>query len=261
MMKVRLGRAASLLLGLLLSTGCAGRQANPATLAPDTLYAQATTAFEAKNYGRAIRLLDVFVQQHVGDPRAPQARLYLAQSEAARKNYLTAATHYQRLVTDFPSSPLALDARFGMCEAYYRLSPRPALDQEYTLGAIAHCESLAQYYPSTPQAATATGYVADMRVKLAQKAYDNGMFYLKRRLYDAAVVYFNEVLTDFAQTGVAPAALQRLAETYTRVGYVEEAAEARARLLRDYPDSPEAAAVRVADGSGSGTSEAQPVRD
>jgi outer membrane protein assembly factor BamD (BamD/ComL family) len=79
-----------------------------------------------------------------------------------------------------------------------------------------------------------------MRSKLAQKAYENGMFYFRRRAYDAAVVYFEDAVTRFPDTHFAPTALLRMYESYQRIGYTEEAAEVRARLLRDYAASPEA---------------------
>lgn len=228
-----------LLLTLLLLAGCA-KQVNPATLAPDDLYQRATEAYEARNWGRAIPLLQTFVQQHLGDPRAPQARLMLGRLHMERRDYVTAATHFQQLVTDFPTNPLASEARFAICEAYVRLSPRPQLDQEYTMGALAHCQSIADNFPGTPEAEKAAAYVADLREKLAEKAYQTGVFYRKRGAYDAAIVYFQDVLEQFSRTAVAPAALQALMETYQVLGYVEEAAQARQRLIDEYPDSAEA---------------------
>jgi outer membrane protein assembly factor BamD (BamD/ComL family) len=71
------------------------------------------------------------------------------------------------------------------------------------------------------------------------------MHYFKRRAYEAAVVYFEEAIAGYPDTEVAPEALGQLFETYTRMGWDEEATETRERLLRDYPNSPEA--QRLAD--------------
>lgn len=246
MNRARLAYRTALALGvLLLLGGCVRRPPNYGALPPDDLYQRATAAYEAGNYGRASELLEIFVQQHLGDPRAPEARLMLGRAHLARREYLTAAVHFQRLVNDFPASPLQREARFGTCDAYHRLSPRAPLDQEYTQSAILYCESVAQAYPGTEEGERAAGFVTELREKLARKAYETGMFYFSRKAYDSAVVYFNEVLEFYPQTPFAPTALGRLVETYELIGYVEEAQEARERLQRDYPDSPEARALRA----------------
>lgn len=232
------------LVGLVALSACVKEGPNLAIVPADDLYAQGAALYEAGDYGRAIEHLDVFVENHLGHPRAPDARMMLARANMERGDEITAIMHFQRLVNDFPSSPLQIDARFGICEAYEELSPRPALDQEYTQSAILHCESVAQYYPGTEQGTQAAAYVSALREKLAQKLYDTAVFYSDRRIYDAAVVYFEDVVELYPTTSFAPRALQRLAETYTTIGYVEDAEETRQRLLRDYPDSAEAAAVR-----------------
>ena len=63
-------------------------------------------------------------------------------STGLRMEYITAANEFSRLATDFPAGPWADDARFRVCESYYELSPHPQLDQEYTRGALDHCQSI-----------------------------------------------------------------------------------------------------------------------
>jgi outer membrane protein assembly factor BamD len=243
MMSVSLRSKLLLAAALLLATGCAGHGPRPADLAPDVLYAQATAAFEAGRYGKAVELLSAFVDRQSGDPRAPEARLMLGRAYAARREYVSAATEFQRLITDYPASPLGEQARFGICDAYRRLSPKPQLDQEYTRSALLHCESVATLFPGTAHADSATSFVAELNNKLARKLYENGVFYLRRRAYDAAAIYLNQVLALYPGSPSAPAALARLVEAYTRMGYVEEADAAKARLRSDYPESAEARAL------------------
>ncbi len=229
----------------LLAVACSGNRENINLMGPDDLYARGMQEFENREFQRSIIYLERFLSTTLGDPRAPDARMLLGDAHMARREYATAATHYQRVVTDFPDHSRNLEARFKICDAYYKLSPPPPLDQEYTISAIAHCQSVADYFPGTEEGDSAAGYVEQMREKLAKKSYDAGMHYFKRRAYDAAVLYFEEVVAQFPDTSLAPSALEQLAETYDRLGYVEDAEEARERLLRDYPESPEAQAMRV----------------
>ncbi|HEX2094461.1 MAG TPA: outer membrane protein assembly factor BamD [Longimicrobiaceae bacterium] len=232
-----------------LVVGGCGRNSNPAQLGPDALYERGTTAYRTGKYGRAVDLLNRFLQAHLGDPRAAEARMTLGRAHMARREYILAAGEFTRLLNETPPDSLQRSARFGICEAYRRLSPRPQLDQEYTGGAIAHCESVATYYPGTQEAAQAAEWVRDLKQKLAQKSYDTGMFYFKRGAYDAAVIYFTETVEQYPDTVVAAAALLKLLQSYETIGYKEEAADARARLLREYPQSPEARTLQGTAGS------------
>ncbi|MDQ3556361.1 MAG: outer membrane protein assembly factor BamD [Gemmatimonadota bacterium] len=234
------------LLGALLFlplAGCGSRQVPLAQLGPDVLFERARVAHEAGRHGRAAELLDAFLQNHLGDPRVSDARMMLGRSQMERGEYLEAAGAFQRLVTDYPADPRAAEARFLTCEAYSRLSPRAPRDQEYTRVAITHCESVRSLYPQTEFATRAAAQVTELRHKLAQKAYETGVFYFRRRAYDAAVVYLADAVDQYPETSVAPTALMMLVESYGRIGYAEEAEEARQRLRRDYPESAEARAL------------------
>ena len=230
---------AVLFLGLALAA-CGGNKAPAVSPGPDALLQRAEALLEEGRHRKAAEAFGEFVEQHSGDPRLPRALYLRGRAHMGAREYVLATADFQRVSAEFASDPLSRDARFGMCEAYSALSPKVALDQEYTRAAVAHCESFASIYPGTPQAQQATETVARMRAKLAQKAYENGMFYFRRRAYDAAVVYFNETATSYPGTPSAPAALLRLYESYGLLRYSEEQAEVRARLVREYPESAEA---------------------
>ena len=225
---------------LLLLTGCASRRVDPRTLAPDDIWTRASVEYEQGDYGAAIPFLEAFVEQHLGDPRAPEALMRLGRAHAARREYISAASYFQRLAEDFPSSTFNLEARYSICTSYLRLSPKPQLDQEYTRAALDHCGSVATNYPGTAQGDSSRVHVAGLRTKLAEKVYQNGLFYQRRRAYDSAVIYFTDVVEEYPETGFAPQALRKLIEVYGVLGYVEEVAETRPRLLRDYPNDPAA---------------------
>lgn len=239
-------RSFLLLCAVLAMAACSARQQPLAQLEPDVLYTRGMEAFEAGRHGRAVEFLEAFVREHVGDERVPQARYTLGEAYLARREHITAAAEFQRLVAEFPNHPLMLDARLMVCEAYAQVAPEPPLDQEYTASALQHCQVVAQNFPGTPQAETAAQRVVELRHRIARKDYQNGMFYFRRRAYDAAVIYFRQVVENFPDTTVAPTALLRMVESFEHMGYEEDAAETRERLLREYPDSPEAAELAAA---------------
>jgi outer membrane protein assembly factor BamD len=232
-------RAAAAALGSVLLAGCHHNRA-PEPVSPDVVYGRAQAAYAAHKNGRAATLFQQFLALAPGDARAPEATYLTGRAHMGSHEYVTAAADFLRVVNDFPSDTLSRPARMGLCEAYVRLAPRAQLDQEYTNSAIAYCQSFAENFPSTPQADRAASYVRDMQTRLAEKEYDTGLFYFRRKAYDAAVIYFNRAANDFPTTPIAPAALLKLVQSYGAVGYVEERDAAKARLLKDYPESPEA---------------------
>jgi outer membrane protein assembly factor BamD len=237
--------SAALLIAISLS-GCAVFR-KEAPITPEIALVRGLNAYRARSYTRAAELIKTWVDANAaGDPRMPNALMALGTSHIHTGEYLTASTELLRLVTDYPQAPEQQLARFRLCEAYRGLSPRAQLDQQYTETAITYCQSYAGYYPATPQADTARDWVVEMRDKLAYKAYLNGLFYLRRQAVDAAVIYFADAANGYPDTKWAPAALARTAEAYTRIGYREEAEEARQRLLRDFPQSAEARAAAAA---------------
>ncbi|MGQ0560353.1 MAG: outer membrane protein assembly factor BamD [Gemmatimonadota bacterium] len=222
------------------STACATTPRAPQQLPPDTLFQRALNQLQAGEWTDAITLFERFVIQYPANPRVQEARLRLADAYFGKKEYITAANEYDRLANDYPAGPYADDARFRVCESYYRLSPKPQLDQQYTRAALDHCQSLITYYPSSDFAARAQEHLTDLRTRLAEKAFLAGEFYFKRNAYDSAIIYYDLTLRDYADTQAAPRALLRLYETYQILGYREDADAARARMLRDYPNSPAA---------------------
>jgi outer membrane protein assembly factor BamD len=206
----------------------------------DTLFAHATERMQAGKWSDAETAFQRFLILFPSHPRAAEARFRMGETFVARKDYITAAVEFNRLAGEYPSGPFADDARFKVCEAYYHLSPRPPLYQEYTLSAIEHCNSLASYYPDSEFAARAKAMVVELTDKLAEKEYNTGNDYFRKGIYHSANISYDRVIADFPQSVWAPRALLRLYQSYQKLKYDQEAAATRERLIRDYPNSPEA---------------------
>lgn len=227
---------------LLALTGCPKEL--PQDAPADELYRIGLERFERRDWTKAIEALQRFLFQDPGHQKADSAQYLIGESYFQQKQYLTAANEFLRLAQNRPAGPLADNARYRACEAYYELSPRPELDQEYTEEAIDQCHSVVLLYPQSPLAPEAAERRRELADKLARKYYMNAMYYYKRRAYDSALVYLKHLVATYPGSSVEPDALLTLYETYSRLGYVDEAEETKARLMRDHPDSPQAEKVR-----------------
>ena len=249
--RIYTARAAAAL-ALLALTACGPKQTPITELTPEDLWVRGVEEFNAEDWDEAIRYLERFSLAAGADPRVYQARYYVAQAHFRDEQYVTAASEFSRLAGDLGRADLADDSRFMACRAYEELSPRPQLDQEYTRAAIEHCASLIEYFPDTEHAAEGNAIIERMRNRLAEKVFQAGDWYYRRRAYDSALVYFGDLADRYPGTVWAPRALKRLVDIYGILEYAEERQQALERLRQEYPESPEARS-----GSGSATSPAR----
>lgn len=231
---------------VLLGSACASTGPNFGSMTPEQMFEHAQAEYQAGKWSSAITWFERFVLTHPGHARNQEARFKLADSYFGKKEYITAAAEFSRLSTEFPAGPYADDARFKVCESYDRLAPKPPLDQQYTRAAIEHCISLETYYPNSDYVPEAREIIGKLTNRLGEKTYGSGEFYFKRKAYDSAIVYYERALQEYPSTTWAPRALLRLYQTYTIIGYQEEAAAAKARLISEYPGSPEAKTIQGA---------------
>lgn len=239
-------------LGVVALVACASGGVRLERLGPDALFERGLRAYQARRWTEAIQAFDRLVLEYPAHPRIEEARFRLAESYFGKREFVTAATEFARLAADYPAGPFADDARFKVCESYARLSPKPQLDQQYTQAAIEHCESLLAYHPDSEYAERARALIDELRAKLAEKAFATAEFYFRRHAYDSAILYYEAVTKDYPKTAAAPRALLRLVEVYRRIGYAEEAEEAKQRLLRDYPGTAEARQAELLLSAGKG---------
>lgn len=242
--KVMRGWLSGLVVAAVVLGGCGAKSHLVYQMPADALYEYAQEKLGDRKWTDAIRALDQFTVRYPGDPRVEEARFQLAMAYFEKKDFITAASEMVRLASDYPTGRYADEARFKTCESYYRLSPKPQLDQEYTRAAIDHCDALIVSYPNSDFASQAEELIGDLRQKLARKAFLNADYYFKRKAYDSAILYYESLLREYPDSDSAPKALLRLVQIYERLRYAEELEAAKDLLLSNFPDSPEAREAR-----------------
>ena len=240
------GIGIGLVMGLLVAACSHKGQTAIDRLDADALFQRALNDMQTRHFTTAAELFERFTLQYPSHPRLQEARFDLGQSYFGKKEYITAANEFSRLSNDFPAGPYADDARYMVCESYAKLSPAPELDQQYTKGAIEHCQSLISYYPTSEFVPKAQQRLTEMKTKLAMKEFINAEFYFQRKAYDSAIIYYELAVNNYPDTDVAPRALMRMYDAYKILNYKEEMETTRQRLLKDYPNSSEAKQLQQA---------------
>jgi len=220
----------------LIIAGCSGSE-QTTTLSAEDLFQRAKAMYDEGDYLDAINEFTIITLQYQGSAFADDAQFYLGECRFARGEFLLASFEYQQLRRSMPASPLVPDAQYKIGLSYYNLSPKSALDQQYTLKAIDELQTFVEYYPSHAEAPKAEGLIKELTKRLALKAYEIARQYMTLQYYKAAGVYFDVVIEKYHDTEYAPLAyIGKVEALIARKRYAEADAAVTAFLER-YPDS------------------------
>jgi outer membrane protein assembly factor BamD len=179
------------------------------------------------------------------DTLLPRAFWYLAKSQQGRREWLLAAQSFQRLVEGFPEDSLADDAQLEVARSYRRLWRKPTLDSQYGETALAAYRQLLGLFPDSPLTTQGTTEAQQLEEWFATKNYEIGQHYLRRKMYDSAIIYFRDVMRLYPTAPTARKAGLRMVQAYRTIRWNDEAKEVCTTLRRTYPTDEE---VRAACG-------------
>lgn len=171
-----------------------------------------------------------------------QARYYLAECNFQLGDYVQAAADFRKVADEFSTTEYAPLALLRAGDANLRLWRRPELDPTYGEAALAIYQELTGRFPDSQASARARPHVRRLENQFAEKTYKNGMFYLRRKAFDSAIIYFKDVIANFPNAQRASDALLRLVDSYRAIGYTQELQETCEHLRRFYPNATRLAA-------------------
>lgn len=163
-------------------------------------YDKAIEYYEKKDWVRSATLIEQILPVYRGTDKAERLSLYLANAYYNRRDYIMAAHLYNTFIRDFPASSLSEDAHFMRALCNYYLSPRPSLDQSYSLTAIDQFRLFNTRFPNSVRVAKANQYIEELKDKLIEKSYLSSRLYFDMGDYRAAITAFKASLNDYPQT-------------------------------------------------------------
>lgn len=210
----------------------------------DALYGAAMAEYEQHHWDNAIAAFErLTLQLPARDTLLPRAHWFLGRAHLERDEQLLAAQSFVRLVESFPADTLADDALFEAAKAYARMWRKPELSPEYGETAVGTFQTLLSAYPDSPRVAEAQQEIARLHDWMARKDYETGEYYQRRRAYDSAIIYFQDVVQKYPDTPTAKRASLKLLDVYHELKYAEEAEEVCAGLRARYADDASVAAA------------------
>jgi len=191
--------------------------------------------FEKRDYYDAKSQFRIITLSYSGNTLANKAQFYLAECHFFLKEYIIAASEYERLIKVYPNSEYVDDAKYKLGLSYYELSPKPSLDQEYTIKAIKEFQEFLEDYYFSPLVTQVETKLQEARNKLAKKTFDAAEQYRKMGFYNAAIIYFSKVLENYYDSEYAPYAQFWLGECYRKLNNLTDAQDAFNMFIKKYP--------------------------
>lgn len=241
------------LLAVTLATTACGSADPYRGIPPEQLLARAEADFEEEDWGDAIDVLERVTLAFPDFERLADARFLLARAYYEDEKYITSNQEFLNFISRHPASERVPEAALWSCRSVAAQSRISQRDQSETERAAGICQNVARDYTGIDDevAAAALEIFNEMRSRLAKKAFENGEFYTARQQWDPAIIYFEKVVDDYADTEWAPRAIVEIMNAYGEIGYEDEVERWRERLLTSYPDSPQAKAINgSAEGDG-----------
>ena len=151
-------------------------------------------------YVKTTELLRQILARYRGSEEAEELNWINAQSYYGMKDYMMAGSHFKMFIDQFPFGKYAEDAHFYAAYCDYLLSPRPALDQEYTRSAIEGFYLFVTKYGYSPRVEESKEYIIELENKLVEKNYKSARLYYDMKEYKAAVVAIENSLKVYADS-------------------------------------------------------------
>ena len=196
--------------------------------------------FEDEDYLQAYDEFRIVTLQHSGSALADDAQYYMGECRFMRQDYILAAYEYQLLVQTMPTSEYVAKARYKRALCYYTFSEenRPYyLEQDETRQAIDEFQTFIEYHPTDSLVLDAEAKITELNTKLARKAFENGITYMKMEYYKSAVTSFDHVLEKYHDTPYAEQAQLKKAEAMMRRNRHNEALQEIEKFFSKYPES------------------------
>lgn len=163
-------------------------------------FASATKMYEAKKYGKAIRLFEQIAPAYKGKPSAEKMFYMYAQSLYRTNQYYLSGYQFENFAASYPKSEKIEETSFLGAKSYSYLSPVYSLDQTDTNKSIDKLQNYIDSYPEGQNLAEANSLVKGLREKLEKKAYENAKIYNTISDYKAAMVAFDNFIINFPGT-------------------------------------------------------------
>lgn len=148
---------------------------------------------------------------------APSAQMNIGTAREKQTDYAQAVKAYETAADRYhDQKAVAADALYKAGEAYVKQAATAEYDQSVAGQAISTFNDFITLYPKDPRVAEARQKITSLRTEEARGSLLVARFYEKKKQWDGALVYYNEVLIRDPQSKYAEEAKQRIEDIKQR---------------------------------------------
>jgi len=159
---------------------------------------------------KAVEVLTKVVQNSPYGRYADLAQFKIGEAYKNDGFYEEAVLAYQKLIDDYPKSPLAEDAKYQIALCTYYVSRDPSYDQEFTDRAIEEYKNLIEKTSDIELNKEARDALKRLREKKAESTFATAEFYEKNGHPQSAVVYYKDIVENYGDTVISAKALEKV---------------------------------------------------
>jgi outer membrane assembly lipoprotein YfiO len=141
---------------------------------------------------------------------APKSQFKIGECYKRLMQYNEAVAAFQKVIDEYPKSPLVKEARYEVANCAYLASLRPDYDQELTDEAIEEYKKFASQSGNIKLRKQAAGIITQLEEKKAESIFKTASFYERGRHYKSAALYYEEILDKYPNTAHAELARHKL---------------------------------------------------
>lgn len=153
--------------------------------------------FEEGDYAAAQSLYELAIQTYRGRAEAEKLFFNYAYTYYHLGEFITASYYFKNFANTYYNSEKREEADFMAAYSNVRLSPNHRLDQTYSEKAIEGLQEFVNKYPYSDRIAECNKIIDQLRTKLEQKSFEQGLLYYNMGQYQAANQSFLGTLKDF----------------------------------------------------------------
>ena len=181
-------------------------------------YQMATKMYESQKFMRAITVFEKITDSYRGKPQMERIQYMIAQAHYNTKQYTLAAYYFDKFAKNYPKSSKLEEASYLSAQSYFLASPIFSLDQKDTYEAITALQNFIYKFPESDKVVEASNNIKELTHKLEKKSFEIARQYYHTEDYIAAIVAFDNLLSDYLGTSFKEEALYLKFESAFELG-------------------------------------------